>query len=76
MATALESIVQGGVLKAQARQAGVAPSLDELKRAQYSLKELLAVGAHTLDELRKAGVNAERGGKLACGPGRASPPDG
>ena len=29
MATALESIVQGGVLKAQARQAGVAPSLDD-----------------------------------------------
>jgi geranylgeranyl pyrophosphate synthase len=43
MATALESIVQGGVLKAQARQAGVAPSLDDYEgRVRLKTASLIA----------------------------------
>merc|ERR1711924_120827 len=43
MATALESIVQGGVLKAQARQAGVAPSLSDYEgRVRLKTASLIA----------------------------------
>merc|ERR1711869_181239 len=43
MATALESIVQGGVLKAQARQAGGAPSLSDYE-GRVRLKTASLIG--------------------------------